>query len=67
VTRCEHGYLRGECPDDGCLHRREVAAIVARRAVTVPRRRVTVEVESVYATDLLVRWLSRKWREWRAR
>lgn len=23
-TLCEHGYDAGECPEDGCLYRREV-------------------------------------------
>jgi len=30
-------------------------------------RRVTVEVESVYPTDLLLRWIVRRWRAWRNR
>lgn len=30
------------------------------------RRVVTYEIEYVYPTDLLVRWLVRKWKEWRS-
>jgi hypothetical protein len=24
TPRCEHGFLPGNCPEDGCLYRREV-------------------------------------------
>jgi hypothetical protein len=24
LTRCDHGFLPGNCPENGCLHRREV-------------------------------------------